>query len=84
MASLLAVAVRTIALRDYTVMCNAQGRWIVRNIPGVKPVIALDAEDKGRAYNYLVCHICGNRREDIRALVAEMKAGGIDGNDTRE
>lgn len=56
MSNALAVAVRTIALRDYAVTCREDGRWIG------KATAESDAP-----------LVCKNRREDIRAMVADIK-----------
>ena len=74
MSNALAVVVRTIALRDYAVTCREDGRWIGKaTAESDAPLVLVDAETKGSAYAMLVDHICKNRREDIRAMVADIK-----------
>lgn len=64
MSNALAVAVRTIALRDYAVTCREDGRWIGKaTAESDAPLVLVDVVD----------HICKNRREDIRAMVADIK-----------
>lgn len=74
MKSKLAIAVRTIALRDYTVTCREDGRWIVTALPeSDAPMLLIDAGTKADAYGRLVDHICKARRVAVRAVVAELK-----------
>lgn len=50
MKSKLAIAVRTIALRDYTVTCREDGRWIVTALPeSDAPMLLIDAGTKADA-----------------------------------
>lgn len=74
MKSVLAAAVRTLALRDYTVTCREDGRWIVTaTADSDAPLVLIDSGTKAGAYSMLVDHICKARRDDVRAVVAELK-----------
>lgn len=74
MSNPLAIAVRTIALRDYAVTCREDGRWIGKaTAESDAPLFVADAETKARVYSLLVDHICKYRREDVRAMVADIK-----------
>lgn len=71
MSNVLAVAVRTIALRDYAVS-ETGGVWTVRAL-GDTPAVEIATDSKGSAYTLLVDHICKARRVAVRAVVAELK-----------
>ena len=71
MSNVLAVAVRTIALRDYAVS-ETGGVWTVQAL-GDTPAVEIATDSKGSAYTLLVGHICHERQPDVRQLVAELK-----------
>lgn len=72
MSKTLAIAVRTVVIRDYAVS-EEGGVWTAEARESVPPLV-LNAASKNAVYVLLVDYVCKHRQDAVRAAVTDLRS----------